>query len=120
MSKTTQRPQTRATNYVCEAQQRVLFVMLALAGREFDGASLTEIATALANRVGKSLASQKNNVFRDLHNLKEAGLAEQLPDSERWRLTPRLVQIAITHQRYLDRMAARLEETRQRYGREHT
>lgn len=110
--------QTAATNYACEAQQRVLFVMLALAGHEFDGVSLTEIATALAQRTGKSKASQKNNVFRDLHNLKEAGLAEQLPDSERWRLTPRLVQIATSYQRYIDRAAARLDETRQRFSRE--
>lgn len=108
--------QTKATSYVCEAQQRVLFVMLALAGHEVDGVSLTEIAVALANRTGKTKGGQKNNVFRDLHNLKEAGLAEQLPDSERWRLAPRLVQIATSHQRYLDRAAARLDETRQRYG----
>lgn len=118
MSDTTQRPQTRATNYVCEAQQRVLFVMLALAGREVDGVSLTEIATALANRIGKSMASQKNNVFRDLHNLKESGLAEQLPDSERWRLAPRIVQISFNYQRYMDRAERRLDETRSRFTRE--
>lgn len=107
--------QTAATNYACEAQQRLLRVMLALAGHEFDGLSLTEITNALASRTGKS---QKNNIFRDLHNLKEAGLAEQLPDSDCWRLAPRLVQIAVAHQRYLERAATRLDEVRQRYGRE--
>ena len=110
--------QTNTTSYVCEAQQRVLFVMMALAGHEFDGVSLTEISVALAQRTGKTKNGQKNNVFRDLHNLKEAGLAEQLPDSDKWRLSPRLVQVATSYQRYIDRAAARLDETRQRFGRE--
>lgn len=110
--------QTRATSYVCEAQQRVLFVMLALAGHEFDGVSLTEIATALAQRSGKTKNGQKNNVFRDLHNLKEAGLAEQLPDSDLWRLGPKLVQIATSHQRHVNRITSRFHEMEQRYSRE--
>lgn len=108
----------RKTQYTCAAQQRLLAVQMALAGHEVDGISLMELTTALATRAGKDPKSQKNNIFRDLHNLKEAGLAEQLPDSERWRLAPRLVQIATNYQRYLDRAAARLDETRQRYGRE--
>lgn len=110
--------QTRSTNYVCEAQQRVLFVLMALAGHEFDGVSLTAIALALAQRTGKSKGGTKNNVFRDLHNLKEAGLAEQLPDSDLWRLSPRVVQIATSYQTYIDRAAKRLDETRQRFSRE--
>ena len=118
MSETTKQPQTKATNYHCEAQQRILFVMMALAGHEVDGVSLTEIAVALSNRTGKTAGSQKNNVFRDLQNIKLAGLAEQLPDSERWRLAPRLVQVAQAHQRHLDRVSARIDEVRQRYGRE--
>ena len=118
MSETTRIKQTKATNYRCEAQQRGYAVLMALAGHEVDGVSLMEITHALAQRAGKSPGSQKNNVFRDLHNLKEAGLAEQLPDSDLWRLAPRMVQIATAHQRYLERAAARLEEVRQRYGRE--
>lgn len=108
----------RKTQYTCAAQQRLLMVMMALAGHEVDGVSLMEITHALAQRAGKSPGSQKNNVFRDLHNLREAGLAEQLPDSDLWRLAPRVVQISLSYQRYLDRAAARLDETRQRYGRE--
>lgn len=110
--------QTRATNYVCEAQQRVLFVMMALAGHEFDGVSLTEIANALAQRTGKSKGGTKNNVFRDLHNLREAGLAEQLPDSDLWRLGPKLPQLALAYQRHLARITSRLQEMEQRYSRE--
>lgn len=108
----------KPTSYICEAQQRVLFVMLALAGHEFDGVSLTEIASALAQRSGKTKNGQKNNVFRDLHNLKEAGLAEQLPDSEKWRLTPRLVQIAQSYGRNITRIGSRFDEIQQRYSRE--
>lgn len=108
----------RKTQYTCAAQQRLLAVQMALAGHEVDGISLMEIVHALSIRAGKEPKSQKNNIFRDLHNLREAGLAEQLPDSERWRLAPRLVQVATAHQRYLERAAARLDEVRQRYGRE--
>lgn len=108
----------KKTSYLCEAQQRVLFVMLALAGNEVTGVSMTSIALALAQRTGKTKGGQKNNVFRDLHNLKEAGLAEQLPDSDLWRLSPRLVQIAQAYQRHINRVASRLDETQQRYGRE--
>lgn len=102
-------------NYKCESQQRLLFVQSALAGHEVNGLSLTEIVKALESRMG---GNQKNNVFRDLHNLKLAGYAERLPDSDRWRLGPKLVQIAQAHQRYMERATSKLEETRQRYGRE--
>lgn len=108
----------RKTQYTCAAQQRLLAVQMALAGHEVDGISLMEIVHALSTRAGKDPKGQKNNIFRDLHNLKEAGLAEQLPDSERWRLAPRLVQIATAYQRYIDRAASRLDETRQRFTRE--
>lgn len=107
------------TYFLCDAQQRILAVLMALAGRETDGISMTEIATALEMRAGKSPKSQRNNVHRDLQNLRHAGLAEQLPDSDRWRLAPRVVQIASAYQRYIDRAAQRLDEVRQRYGREY-
>ena len=101
--------------YSCNAQQRLLFVQSALAGHEVNGLSLTEIVKALEARMG---GNQKNNVFRDLHNLKLAGYAEQLPDSERWRLGARVVQTALDHLRGMERATARLEETRQRYSRQ--
>jgi DNA-binding IclR family transcriptional regulator len=116
MSDTTKTPQTRDSNYACTAQQRYSKVMLTLAGHEVMGLSLTEIVNALAAHSGKG--GQKNNVFRDLHNLKLAGLAEQLPDSDRWRLGPKIVQIGLAHLRYMERATARLEETKHRYSRE--
>lgn len=109
--------QTKETGYACTAQQRLLFVQSALAGNEVNGLSLTEIAKALETRLG---GNQKNNVFRDLQNLKLAGYAEQLPDSERWRLGARVVQTALDHLRGMERATARLEETRQRYSRQAT
>lgn len=111
--------QTAATNYACDAQQRGYFVMLALAGHEFDGLSMTAIAAAWAQRAGKTTASQKNSIFRDLHNLKLAGLAEQLPDSDLWRLGPKLVQVAHSHQLHVTRITSRFNEMQQRYSREH-
>lgn len=110
--------QTAATNYHCESQQRGYAVMLVLPGHEFDGVSLTEIAAALAQRAGKPTASFKNNVFRDLQNLKAAGLAEQLPDSDLWRLGPKLPQIAQAYTRNIDRIRSRFDELQQRYSRE--
>lgn len=107
--------QTAATNYKCDAQQRLLFVQSALAGHEVNGLSLAEIVKALESRMG---GNQKNNVFRDLHNLRLAGYAEQLPDSERWRLGARVVQTALDHLRGMERATTRLEETRQRYSRQ--
>jgi hypothetical protein len=105
--------------YSCDAQQRGYFVMLALAGHEFDGVSMTAIAAAWAQRVGKTTANQKNNIFRDLQNLKLAGIAEQIPGSELWRLGPKLIQVAQAHQRHVTRISARFDEMQQRYSREH-
>lgn len=104
-------------NYKCDAQQRLLFVQSALYGHEIDGLSLTEIVKALESRSG---GNQKNNVFRDLHNLKLAGYAEQLPDSDRWRLSTRPVQGAFAVMRHFEKSQARIDEARQRYGRDFT
>lgn len=111
--------QTAATSYACEAQQRLLFVQSALAGHEFDGVSMTAIAAAWGQRVGKDAKSQKNNIFRDLQNLRLAGYAEQLPGSDLWRLGPKLVQIAQAHQTHASRISSRFDEMQQRYSREH-
>ena len=112
------RKHTGDTYFLCDAQQRILTVLMTLAGREVDGVSLTEIAAALAERAGKTVQSQRNSVHRDLNNLRHAGLAEQLLDSDRWRLGPRVVQMALAHQRHLERTELKLAEVRQRYSRE--
>lgn len=98
----------RQTDYTSGCQQRILKVLLALAGHEFEGMTPTELATAVA-------ASQQN-ITRDLDNLKTAGLAERL-ETGRWRLGPKTIQVAVAFQVHLDRHQRRLDEINQRYTR---
>lgn len=97
------------SKYHNEAQQRLLRVMKAMRGREFDGIRPAEIA----DKVGTALP----NITRDLANLAEAGWAERLPgDEEKWRLGPQFLQIANAHQLALARIRAFVEEQAQRSG----
>lgn len=98
-----------AENYINGAQQRVLQALLVLAGHEIDGLAPGQIASALG--------TSASNTTRDLSNLKEAGLAESL-ESGRWRLTPRIPQIAVAMLNALDRASSRVDEVKQRYTRE--
>lgn len=99
----------RKTDYTNEAQQRLCKVILLLAGNEFNGLAPSEIA--------KALGTNPSNVTRDLDNLRTAGLAEELPDTGRWRLGPRLIQIALAFSSHVSRMSDRLGELQQRYSR---
>lgn len=98
--------------YRNEAQQRLCRVIVLLAGNEFDGLEPGAIA--------KALDTNPSNVTRDLANLKEAGLAEPVADTGRWRLGPKVIQIALAFTRHLDRARSRLEEIGQRYTRQPT
>lgn len=99
--------------YHCAAQQRGFRVMLALAGHEIDGVRPGELADGLT--LSASI------ITRDLANLRSAGLAETLPhDSTRWRLAPRLVQIARAFESHMARAQGALAEVSQRYTREPT
>lgn len=98
-----------ADKYRCEPQQRILRLLTILAGNEIEGLSPSEIARALS--------CQASIATRDLANLKQAGMAEQIPATGRWRLSPQIVQIALRHQVALDRARSRLDETAQRYSR---
>ncbi len=94
--------------YANAAQQRALRTLLMLAAHDLDGLAPGEIA--------RSLNTLPSNTTRDLANLRLAGLAETLGNG-RWRISPRLAELAITLQRNLDRARQRLEETRRRYTR---
>jgi len=96
--------------YRNSSQQRLLRVLLHLGGHEVLGLSAVEIA--------RSLGISAPNVHRDLANLRLAGIAEQDPDTARWRLSPRVTQIAVAMMRALDRAEARIAEARQRHTRE--
>jgi len=95
--------------YINAAQQRALRTLLMLAEHDLDGLAPGEIARHL-----KTLPS---NTTRDLANLRLAGLAESLSNG-RWRISPRLAELAIVLQRNLENARQRLEETRRRYARE--
>jgi DNA-binding IclR family transcriptional regulator len=97
-------------DYTNSSQQRILKVVQALAGHEITGVA----PAALARDVGCSAAC----ITRDLDNLHTAGMAEQVPDTGRWRLGPALVQIALKHMNALDRAEKRLAEVRNRFSRE--
>jgi DNA-binding IclR family transcriptional regulator len=98
----------RGTDYTNPAQQRVLAVLLLLAGNEFTGVLPSELARALDTSLP--------NMTRDLDNLRTAGLAERL-DTGRWRLGPKLVQIALAFSTHVGRMSDQLTEIKQRYTR---
>lgn len=90
--------------------QRVLKVLLLLGGHELKGLAPGEIA--------KSLNIPNADTTRALNNLMYAGIAEQIADSGRWRLTTKVPQIAVAMLNNLDRAERKLSETRQRYTRE--
>jgi len=98
-----------ASDYINAAQQRLLKTVMLLAGNEFTGLAPSDLA--------KALQTNPSNVTRDLANLKEAGLAEQLPDTGRWRLGPKVIQIATAFSEHVQMTADRLAEIRQRYTR---
>ncbi len=98
-----------SAQYINAAQQRVLRILVLLAGHEVEGLAPGEIA--------KAMRSSASNTTRDLANLKEAGLAEAR-ESGRWALTPRMAQMAIAVLKHLDDAKRAVEETHQRYTRD--
>lgn len=100
--------QPNIEQYINGSQQRLLQVLQRLAGHEVTGVAQADLADALKVNT--------TNVYRDLVNLKHAGLAEQM-ESGRWRLGPRLAQIALALLEHLDSAQRRIDEVRQRYTR---
>lgn len=96
--------------YISDQVQRTLKAMLLLAGRDFQGLRLREVADALD--------TSPPNALRALENLRAAGLAERDPVHEDvWLLGPRLVQIAHAFDASMAKAQAALDERRQRYTR---
>ena len=82
-----------------------------LAGHEMDGLRPGQIA------IGVKVSPA--TVTRDLRALQDAGFVEQIPTmQDRWRLGPKLIQIALAHTSALDRASSKLAEVTQRYSRE--
>ncbi|MGO1072303.1 helix-turn-helix domain-containing protein [Lysobacter sp. CA199] len=90
--------------------RRALRLLLLLQGHSFDGLRLKQLAEALGTTPSTAL--------RDLLVLAEEGIAERIPGrDEYWRLSPRLVQIAVAHQEEVRRLQQRIDEFSQRYSR---
>lgn len=96
--------------YTSEQVQRVLRVLLALAGNEFRGMTLKEVAIAAE--------CSNDNALRALENLRTAGMAERTAyDDKRWMLGPRLPQIAFAFDQALQKAQREVDDRRQRYTR---
>lgn len=95
--------------YRSESQQRILSVMLALAGNEIEGIEPSSLA--------KGLNVSASAITRDLANLHIAGLAERLENGN-WKLSPKLVQISVAFADNLARHRHRLDEVQNRYTRQ--
>ena len=100
----------KKTDYTNNAQQRLLRVVLVLAGNEFNG--------LLPGEIAKAVGTTPHNITRDLDNLRKAGVAEVIQDTGRWRLGPKLIQVAMAFQRHVTKMRSRFDEIEQRYTRE--
>lgn len=99
-----------AHQYDNTAQQRILRIVLMLAGHELHGVAPKDIA--------ESAGVASATITRDLHNLREIGLIETIQETGRVRLGPKVVQIAIAHMTAMDRASAQLNEIKNRYSRE--
>lgn len=96
--------------YKSASQERGYRVLLLLSGNEFNGLAPGELA--------KSLETNPGNITRDLRVLRAVGLAEETPGTGRWRLGPKLIQIANAFKTHMAEVARRAEEIDQRYTRD--
>lgn len=102
---------TRATkDGASQLLARAKLIVEALAGHSFEGLRNTQVATAINDIEANSL--------RTLQRLESIGWTERVPGKQEcWRLSPRLVQIAIAHQNELARLTQRVDDFTNRYSR---
>ncbi|MBN5006875.1 helix-turn-helix domain-containing protein, partial [Stenotrophomonas maltophilia] len=85
-------------------------LLFALAGHSRTGLRLKPIADG----IGES----PSTTLRNLQRLAEDGLVERSPfDQDNWRLSPRIVQIALAHQAEVAREERQLDDFKNRYSR---
>lgn len=101
---------TTESNMTNEPQQRILKLVVLLAGNEFNGLAPSEIARAL------NIAPPM--VTRDLDNLRTAGMADRIEETGRWKLGPKLVQIGLAFTAHLNSQRDKVEAMATRYSRE--
>lgn len=95
--------------YLSDSQQRVLKTLDVLFGHEVNGLPPGQVA--------KLVGTSPSNSTRDLANLREAGMAEEIGDTGHWRVSARLGQRALAILHNIDAAAQRLDDTRNRYTR---
>lgn len=95
--------------YESSCQQRILRVLLTLFGHELRGLAPGEVA--------KLAEITPQDATRDLANLRIAGLAEVMPETNRWRLTTALPQKALVMVAELEKAKRKLDEITNRYTR---
>lgn len=83
-------------------------LMFSMAGHSYPGLRLQQIADALNE--------SSSTVLRGLQRMRDDGIAEQT-ESKTWRLTPRLVQIAIKHAHEVEREERKLADFKSRFSR---
>lgn len=85
-------------------------LLFALAGHSRTGLRLKPIADG----IGES----PSTTLRNLQRLAEDGLVERSPfDQDNWRLSPRIVQIALAHQAEVAHEERQLDDFKNRYSR---
>jgi DNA-binding IclR family transcriptional regulator len=92
--------------------QETIFTRLlfGLAGHSRHGLRLKYIADGIGESAGTTL--------RNLQRMEADGLVERSPyEKDNWRLTPRVVQIAVAHAEEMAREERQLDEIRTRYSR---
>lgn len=95
--------------YLSDQVQRCFRLMFSLEGRIVAGASPGELA--------KALAVDPSCITRDLANLRAAGVVTQIPETGRYRLSPRIGQIGLQVLRELDDAERNLGDLRNRFTR---
>lgn len=95
------------SKYFNESQQRVLKVLDLLFGHEITGLAPGEIA--------KTVHANASAITRDLANLAEAGMAEEIASSGRYRITPRLGSRALATLQTFDRAEKQLGDLKTRF-----
>jgi DNA-binding IclR family transcriptional regulator len=92
------------------ALARTWAVLDVLNGHAFEGLRNQQIADAVSQSASTTL--------RDLQALEALGRVERIPGREEcWRLSPRIVQMAIAHQNELARLQQRVDDFSNRYSR---
>ncbi len=93
-----------------QTTRRAVRLLFAMKGHAFAGIRLKQIAD--------SVEQSPSTTLRDLEVLADEGLVERLAaDKDRWRLTPKLIQLALAHQAEMASIQQRIDDTTQRYSR---